>query len=83
MYPCYVRKAIPKQALQSSCELLRQRNMELCGTVCKLFELHASLCYCMQFHGATCKLMKCHASLHNGIHGTECKLLTSGQYARS
>ena len=55
-----------KQALQSSCELLRQRNMELCGTASKLGNLgylalissHLKLQFCVQIEIASLPLCK-------------------------
>ena len=38
----------PQQALQSSCKLIRQTNMELYGTECKLIELHWTALNCTQ-----------------------------------
>ena len=54
-------------ALQSSCELLRQRNMELYGTACKLKEPHAGSWNCMQGYGNAYKLMKLYASSCNAL----------------
>ena len=74
-----------KQALaqQSSCELLRWRNMELYGTACKEVELQASSLNYMKVYVSVCKLMELHASSWNCMqaHETVCKAME--QHARS
>ena len=43
---CVLSSKLIKQALQTSCELLRQRNMEPYGTECNLMDGSASVTAC-------------------------------------
>ena len=77
--PNEAKSSKSKQALaqQSSCELLRWRNMELYGTACKEVELQASSLNFMKVYVSVCKLMELHASSWNCMqaHKTACKVM--------